>query len=103
MERLDAKKIRTFLSKLTDVEFRYLRIQESMANDARNLIQEFNLSKEQFCDLMEIKETEYTSYLNGGFNYDIMKMALSNSAYCKLHAERANKEVQEKHVNIAKI
>lgn len=98
--KINHKVVRQFLSKLSDIDFRYLRLQIQMANDARNLIKEFNLSKEEFCKLLDISEKHYQQYLNGGFEYDIMKMALMNAAYCKLSTERAAKEVEEKFTNV---
>ena len=41
---MKAIEVRKFLTSLDDLDFRYLRIQLSMANDARNMISEFNLS-----------------------------------------------------------
>jgi transcriptional regulator with XRE-family HTH domain len=88
--------IRRFLSSLSDLDYRYLTIQLSMAKDARTIIQEFNLSKEEFCKLLEISPREYTKYINGGFNYDIRKMALMQAAYVKLKSEQAAKEAKKK-------
>jgi hypothetical protein len=93
-------KIREFLSSISDLEFRYLRVQISMANDARYLIKEFNLGKEMFCRLMQIKESEYDQYLTGGFDYDLMKMALMNAAYCELSSEKAESECKGKFTDI---
>lgn len=102
-ERFNDKGIKIFLSKLTDVEFRYLRLQESMANDARTLIKEFSLTKGDFCHLMQIEESQYQTYLNGGFPYTVMKMALLNAAYCRLSSEKNKREAEEKFTNIAKV
>lgn len=88
--------IRRFLSQLSDLDYRYLTIQLSMAKDARTIIQEFNLSKEEFCKLLEISPREYNKYINGGFNYDIRKMALMQAAYVNLKAEKAAKEAKKK-------
>jgi hypothetical protein len=87
---MESKKIRKFLSELEDIDFRYLRIQISMANDARNLIKEFNLTKEQFCKFMVIDpdNSEYQSYIQGGYDYTVMHMARLQAAYCKLSAEK---------------
>lgn len=85
---MDSKTIRKFLSSLEDIDFRYLRIQISMASDARNLIKEFNLTEGKFCFLMKITPNEYHSYISGGFKYTVEHMARLQAAYCKLSAEK---------------
>lgn len=97
---MEAKEIRKFLGDLNDLDFRYLRIQISMANDARTLVKDFNLTKEQFCELMQISPKEYNKYMTGGFNYDIRKMALIQAAFCKLQMERTKEEAEKKFTDI---
>jgi transcriptional regulator with XRE-family HTH domain len=98
--QMEAKEIRKFLGDLNDLDFRYLRIQISMANDARTLVRDFNLSKEQFCELIQISPKEYNKYMTGGFNYDIRKMALIQAAFCKLQMERTKEEAENKFTDI---
>lgn len=97
---MEAKEIRKFLGSLNDLDFRYLRIQISMANDARTLVKDFNLSREQFCELIQISPKEYDKYMTGGFNYDIRKMALIQAAFCKLQMERTKEEAEKKFTDI---
>lgn len=97
---MEAKEIRKFLGSLNDLDFRYLRIQISMANDARTLVKDFNLSREQFCELIQISQKEYDKYMTGGFNYDIRKMALIQAAFCKLQMERTKEEAEKKFTDI---
>lgn len=105
MEKLNGAKVRKFLGSLNDVEFRYMRIQTNMASEARQLVFDFKLTREQFCENMQISPRQYNSYMNGGFNYDLRKMCLMQSYYCKLSAERAalaaaeNAKVKFTHVN----
>lgn len=94
------KEVRTFLNGLSEPHYRYLEIQLAMATDARNVIERFNLTPEQFCEFLEIKTTEYKSYINGGFNYDIKKMALLKVAYQKLLTEQNLKEIEKNTVGI---
>ena len=94
--------IRTFLGSLEDIDFRYLRIQISMANDARELIRNFNLSKEQFCELLSIKMNKYNSYIRGGYDYSVMDMAKIQAAYCKLQMEKTAKEAENMFTDIVK-
>ena len=97
---MKAIEIRTFLTGLNDLDFRYLNIQISMAKDARNLIETFNLSKERFCELLEISPREYQKYINGGFNYDIKKMAIMQCVWVQLRTEQAKKEAKNKLTSI---
>ncbi len=106
METCKTKKVKNFLSGLSDLEFRYLRLQVSMANDARNLIKEFKLSKQDFCKLLEISIKSYNKYIRGGFSYDIKKMALMQAAYMKLSLDRdvetRKKEAEENFTDVMK-
>jgi hypothetical protein len=99
---MKAIEVRKFLTDLDDLDFRYLNIQLSMARDARNLIAEFNLSKEKFCELLQISIREYQKYLNGGFNYDIKKMAIMQCTWVKLRTEQAAKEAEANLTSVAK-
>lgn len=92
---MKTKEIRAFLNTLNSAELRYLKIQMSMAEDARHLIADHSLSKEEFCELLKIKETEYESYLAGGFLYDIEKMSLMHTAYIKLRMAKIAKEAKK--------
>ena len=92
--------IRQFLGSLSDLDYRFLRIQCSMANDARNLIKEFNLDKDELCSLIRIEPDQYDSYLTGGFDYDIEKMALMQAAFINLAAVRYKKELDGKITDI---
>lgn len=98
---MKAIEVRKFLTDLDDLDFRYLNIQLSMARDARNLIQEFNLSKEKFCELLEISPREYKKYINGGFNYDIKKMAIMQCVWVTLRSEQAKQEAEKQLTNMA--
>lgn len=71
-----------------------------MANDARTLVKDFNLSREQFCELIQILPKEYDKYMTGGFNYDIRKMALIQAAFCKLQIEKTKQEAKDKFTDI---
>ena len=98
---MKAIEVRKFLTDLDDLDFTYLNIQLSMARDARNLIAEFNLSKEKFCELLQISIREYQKYLNGGFNYDIKKMAIMQCVWVTLRSEQAKQEAEKQLTNVA--
>lgn len=88
-------KVRSFLGSLTDLEYRYLRLQCQMANDARNLIKEFLLTKEQFCERMNLKPSEYDKYLTGGYNYTVMHMAKIQAYFMELSMEKSRIEAKK--------
>lgn len=90
---METEKIMSFLGTLSDLDYRFLRIQCSMADDASRLIHEFHLSKERFCDLMKINPLQYDLYLNGGFRYSTNSMARMQAAFINLNKERYEKEV----------
>ena len=96
------KEIRQFLKELSEADFRYLEIQMSIAKDGKNLISKFNISKERFCELMQIELSEYEDFINGAFDYDIMKMALMHCAWVKLRTEQAEIEADKSLTGIAK-
>jgi len=91
---MKALKIRKFLSTLLPADARYLEIQLAMARDARKMIEEFKLSKEGFCKLLQISPESYESYLNGSFNYNLEKMALFQSVWVQLRIEEAQLEAK---------
>lgn len=92
---MKTKDIRLFLSHLSDLDYWYLRLQCSMANDARTLVKDFLLTKEQFCERMKIPLSEYNSYMNGGFAYTIMHMAIIKAYFMELSIEKAKLEAKK--------
>ncbi len=99
---MNSKGTRAFLSGLSDEDFRYLEIQMSLAKDSRNMINQFNLTKERFCELVKIDLSKYQDFLNGGFDYDVEKMALLHCAWVKLRTEEAKIEADKHLTGIAK-
>jgi hypothetical protein len=96
MEKLDSKKVRTFLSELNSTEFRYLELTVQMVSSFDNLIKRYKLDKERFCELFHIKPTKYVNYIKGNFNYTIDDMATLNAVYQQLETERIKQEEQIK-------
>ena len=47
-----------------------------------------------FCELLEISPREYQKYINGGFDYDIKKMAIMQCIWVQLRTEQAKKEAE---------
>ena len=88
-------KVRTFLSRLNDLDYRYLRLQCQMANDARNLVKDFLLTKEQFCERMKLELSEYDSYMTGGYQYTVMHMAMIQAYFMELSMERSRLEAKK--------
>lgn len=94
MEKLDSKKVRTFLKDINSVEFRYLELTVQMASGLQNLIQRYKLDKKRFCDLFGINARVYDGYIKGDFNYTVEDMALLNANYQLLETERIKQEEQ---------
>ena len=92
MEKLDSKKVRTFLKELNSVEFRYLELTVQMVGSIDNLIKKYKLDKERFCELFHIKPTKYVDYIKGNYNYTVNDMATLNYAYQHLETERIKEE-----------
>jgi hypothetical protein len=102
MEKLDSKKVRTFLKGINSVEFRYLELTMQMASGLQNLIKRYELDKKRFCDLFGINAKVYNSYIKGDFNYSVEDMALLNANYHLLETERIKQEDLIKVGNIEK-
>ena len=90
------------MSSLTDLDFHYLGIQIAMANDARRLIETFNVTKEDFCKLVDIRVADYERYLSGGYNYDLEKMARMQKSWVMLRAKQAEIEAEKVLTDVAK-
>lgn len=95
MENPRYDKISKFLSDLSDIEFRYLRLCTQMANDARQVVLDHNLSKEQFCNEMCIDLADYNKYMRGGYEYSLKTMASLQALYVRLKTEEAAKEAKK--------
>jgi len=98
----NAPQVRKFLSGLTDLDFHYLGIQIAMAKDARCLIETFNVSKEDFCKLLDIRHRDYNRYLNAGYNYDLVKMARMQTVWIELRTKQAEIEAEKVLTDVAK-
>jgi hypothetical protein len=74
MEKAD-KKLAKFLNGLTEVEYRTLEFTLQLCSGFKDLIKDYNLSKERFCELFQVKEKDYDSYIKGGKQYDLHDIA----------------------------
>ena len=92
MEKLNSKKVKTFLKEINTLEYRYLELTMQIVSGIRNLIQRYNLTKEEFCDLFHIKPINYVNYTCGNYNYKLDDMATLNYVYQKLESERVKEE-----------
>ena len=84
----DFKGIRKFISELTPVEFRCVELTMQLVDAFNNLIKRHQLSKEDFCELFNIKPTKYNDYTKGNYNYSVNDMAKLNSVHAKLEAKK---------------
>lgn len=90
---IDTKKVGLFLKYITDAEYLYLQHCIDIRNAANNLINRHNLSKEEFCKLLEIKPSKYTDFITGNYNYSVHDMACINAAFMELEAKKLQDEV----------
>ena len=96
---INNKKITAFLRTLNEVEILYLHHCLNYAKQIRMLIKYNNLSKEQLCELLHIKESQYNDYVKGARNFDLNDFANLNLAFIKLESEKLKEDVP---VQIAK-
>lgn len=94
-QRLNGSKIRQFLNKLTDLEFRYLRMQIDTASQIRQIVMDHNITREKFIELAELDIFWINEYFNGNYHYDIHYLAKVQAGYCKLKAIEAEKEANK--------
>lgn len=92
------EKIRKFLGELNDLDFRFLRLQCQVANDARTLVFKFSISREEFCVELGISQEDYDAYMTGGYNYTLMDTAKLQALYVRHETKRAAEEA--KHLGI---
>jgi predicted transcriptional regulator len=92
MEKLNSKKIKSFLREINDVEYRYLELTMQIVSGIKSLISRYNLSKEEFCKLFGITPKVYDRYICGDFTYKLDDMATLNYAYQKLEKQRIDEE-----------
>ena len=97
---MEKDKVRMFLNSLNDLDYRYLRLQCQMANDARHIVNEFLITKEQFCERMKLDVSEYDSYMNGGYEYTVMHMAMIQAYYIELSMEKSKLEANERFTGV---
>jgi hypothetical protein len=92
MEKLNAKKVGMFLKNLTGVEYRYLELTMQMVSSMESIIRKYNLDKNEFCKLFEIKLSNYDNYTKGNWNYAVDDMSQLDYVYKKLEKERLENE-----------
>lgn len=92
MEKLNTKKIKTFLKEINVLEYRYLELTMQIVSGIKNLIQRYNLTKEEFCELFHIKPSSFENYICGNYNYKLDDMATLNYVYQKLETEKVKEE-----------
>lgn len=85
---INATKIHTFLNNITDAEFIYIHKTIDLAQNFKDLIKYYNLSKDRFCEEMKISKSKYNSYIKGSRNYDLMDIARIQALSLKLKDEK---------------
>jgi hypothetical protein len=85
---INSTKINTLLNSLTEAEFMYLSKTIDLAQNFKDLIKYYNLSKERFCEEMKISKDKYNSYIKGSRNYDLRDIARLQGLSLKLKDEK---------------
>jgi len=88
MKNDNYKKVGKFLKELTPTEYRYMELTMQMVSGFNDLISRFKLSKEDFCEKMEVKPAKYNDYVKGNYNYSIEDMIKLQFVYADLERER---------------
>lgn len=90
---LNSKKIKKFLKGLNEVDFIYMRYIMNIIENLSNLIKTYSLTKEQFCELMDITIDKYDDFICGNYEYTLKDMANINVAYIKLETKAIENKV----------
>ena len=90
---IDTKKVGLFRKYRRDAEYLYLHHCIDIRNAANNLITRHNLSKEEFCKMLQIKPSKYNAFIKGNYIYSIHDMACINAAFMELEAKKLQEEV----------
>ena len=86
--KINTKKIQKFLMELSDVDAIYLNTVLNYVKELNDLIKKHDLSKERFCELFNIKESEFINFTKGNYDYSLVDMATINAVWMKLESER---------------
>lgn len=87
--------INKFLNGLTDAEFIYTHKILGLAVSMRNIISDYKISKERFCEEMGIEKKLFNTYMKGSRNFDIKDIAKLNALAVKLYMENAVENAKE--------
>lgn len=85
---INSTKINILLNSLNEAEFIYLGKTIDLAQNFKDLIKYYNLSKERFCEEMKISKDKYNSYIKGSRNYDLRDIARLQGLSLKLKDEK---------------
>lgn len=84
-------KVNKFLSELNDWEFRHLELIVSLVSSIKALNENYMLTRERFCELLKINDSDYENYLKGNYEYTLNDMVSINIAYRLVEKEKAEK------------
>lgn len=92
--KIDTKKIGTFLKSLEDVEYIYLKHVVGIRSSIQELINNFNLSKEDVCIRFKIQKNKYNDFVKGNYSYSLMDVAHLNAAFNELMEKKKKEDAQ---------
>ncbi len=96
----DFHKVSKFLKTLDEGEFRYLEMTVGMASVIKGIIRDYKLPKEEFCERLGIKTSQYDDYIKGSRNYDVKDMARVNRLSYELRSDALAKDAP---IKVAKL
>ncbi len=92
---IDHKKVNRFLKGLNGAEYRYLALTMKIVDGLNEIIKNHNLDKKDFCEKFEIKESQYSDFTKGNWNYDLHDIARLNVISADLDFEKMKRKTLE--------
>lgn len=86
------KNLQKALTEMDEVEFILLEHHMSIAKMARNIIKEFDVSPEDICAELGIKENQIKKVMNGSYEFDMMFLSKLQALWRKKEIERAEQK-----------
>lgn len=94
--KIDTKKIGTFLKSLGNAEFKYLLHCANIRDQIEHLIEEHKLTKKEACKMFNISHRAYSNFVKGNRNYDMEDMARLNAVFVELTNRKTSEKVPVK-------
>ena len=83
-----SEEIKKYISGLSATDYIYLRYIMEIRDIIAALIKNHNLTKERFCELIDLPLDLFEPFTTGDYEYTISDLATINSVFSKLEIER---------------